>query len=128
MSETRILIRLLWMYFPRNWEFGSALSKLRKFGGRGVEAPTSLGTPLRVQEVRWDKGGTVRARYYIFLWKRKRKSLIGNRAYLHHRMVPNVKRVRVYFVSDRMYIVLRDRLCNIIVLILHAPSGEKVRI
>jgi hypothetical protein len=27
---------LLRMYFPRNWEFGSALSKLRNFGGRGV--------------------------------------------------------------------------------------------
>jgi hypothetical protein len=29
MSETRILIRLLRMYFPRNWEFGSALSNLK---------------------------------------------------------------------------------------------------
>jgi hypothetical protein len=28
MNETRILIRLLWMYIPRTWEFGSALSKL----------------------------------------------------------------------------------------------------
>jgi hypothetical protein len=27
-NETRVLIRLLRMYFPRNWEFGSALSKL----------------------------------------------------------------------------------------------------
>ena len=33
---------------------------------------------------------------------------------------------RVGFVSDRMsYIVLRGRLCNIIVLIVHAPSEEK---
>jgi hypothetical protein len=32
MSETRILIRLLRIYFPRNWEFGSALLKLRNFG------------------------------------------------------------------------------------------------
>jgi hypothetical protein len=31
--------RLLRVYFPRNWEFGSALSKLRNFGGRGVEPP-----------------------------------------------------------------------------------------
>jgi hypothetical protein len=29
MSETRIIIRLLRIYFPRNWEFDSALSKLR---------------------------------------------------------------------------------------------------
>jgi hypothetical protein len=28
MNETHILIRLLRMYIPRNWEFGSALAKL----------------------------------------------------------------------------------------------------
>jgi hypothetical protein len=33
MSETHILIRLLWMYFSQNWEFGSALSKLQIFFG-----------------------------------------------------------------------------------------------
>jgi hypothetical protein len=43
MNETHILIRLLWMYIPPNWEFGSALAKLRNFGG-GL---TPLGTPLR---------------------------------------------------------------------------------
>jgi hypothetical protein len=36
MGEIRILIWLLWMYFPRKWEFGSDLSKLRNFGGGGV--------------------------------------------------------------------------------------------
>jgi hypothetical protein len=41
MSETRILIRLLRMYFPRNREFGSALSKLRNFGG-WFEPPQTL--------------------------------------------------------------------------------------
>jgi hypothetical protein len=39
MSEPRILIRLLRIYFPWNWEFGSALSKLRNFGTGGVEPP-----------------------------------------------------------------------------------------
>jgi hypothetical protein len=34
MNEAHILIRLLWMYIPRNWEFGSALAKLRNFGLR----------------------------------------------------------------------------------------------
>jgi hypothetical protein len=36
------------MYFPRNWEFGSALSKLRNnFGGGGFEPPNPpLGTPV----------------------------------------------------------------------------------
>jgi hypothetical protein len=43
MNETGILIRLLQMYIPQNWEFGSALSKLRKSGG-GVKPP--IGTPL----------------------------------------------------------------------------------
>jgi hypothetical protein len=35
MSDTGIIIRLSRMYFPRNWEFGSALSTLRNFGGGG---------------------------------------------------------------------------------------------
>jgi hypothetical protein len=34
-NETHILIRLLRMYIPRNWEFGAALAKLRNFGGWG---------------------------------------------------------------------------------------------
>jgi len=35
-----------------------------------------------VQEVRWDKGGTVRAGdYNFFLWKRKRKSSFGSRIF-----------------------------------------------
>jgi hypothetical protein len=33
MSEARILIRLLQMYYPQNREFGSALSKLRNLEG-----------------------------------------------------------------------------------------------
>jgi hypothetical protein len=45
MNETRILIRLLRMYIPRNWEFGSALAKHRNFGSV-VEPPKPLGTPL----------------------------------------------------------------------------------
>jgi hypothetical protein len=39
------IIRLLRMYFSRNWEFGSVLSKLRNFGGY-LNTPTPLGTPL----------------------------------------------------------------------------------
>jgi hypothetical protein len=35
MNETHIFIRLLRMYFSWNWEFGSALSKLRNFEGGG---------------------------------------------------------------------------------------------
>jgi hypothetical protein len=43
MNETHILIRFLRMYFPRNWEFGSALSKLRNLGvcGWGLNPPNA---------------------------------------------------------------------------------------
>jgi hypothetical protein len=41
MNETHILIRLLQMYIPRNWEFGSALAKLRNFVGGFEPPPTS---------------------------------------------------------------------------------------
>jgi exonuclease III len=35
---------------------------------------------MGLQEVRWDKGGMVRAGYYNFFpWKRRQKSSIGNR-------------------------------------------------
>jgi hypothetical protein len=37
---------LLRMYFPRNWEFGSALSKLWNFGGVFETPKPPLGTPL----------------------------------------------------------------------------------
>jgi exonuclease III len=75
-----------------------------------------------VQEVRWDKGGTVRAGDYIlFLWKRKRKSSVGNRIFVRHRLVSAVTRVE--FVSDRiLYIVLRGSWYNIIALNVHASS------
>jgi hypothetical protein len=48
MGETRILIRLLWMYFPRCWEFGLALSKLRNFGRGGLTPKTPFGAPLSI--------------------------------------------------------------------------------
>jgi hypothetical protein len=39
-------------YIPRNWEFGSALAKLRNFvGGLNPQTPP-FGTPLSVNEVR----------------------------------------------------------------------------
>ena len=54
----------------------------------------------------------------------KRKSSIGNRISVHHKIVSAVKTVA--FVSDRVsYIVLRRRWCNIIVLNVQAPSEEK---
>jgi hypothetical protein len=58
MSETRMLIRLLRMYFPRNWKFDSALSKLRNFG-EGVNPPNpsarhwSLATTITGYDRHW---------------------------------------------------------------------------
>jgi hypothetical protein len=40
------LIRLLRMYFPRNWKFVSVLAKLRNLGGLNPPPQTPLGTPL----------------------------------------------------------------------------------
>ena len=49
----------------------------------------------------------------FFLWKRKRKSSIGKRIFLHHRIISAVKRVE--FVSDGItYIVLRGCCRNVI--------------
>jgi len=77
-----------------------------------------------VEEVRWDKGGTVRAEIIIFCMEKETKIIIWEQDFfLHHRIVSAVKRVD--FVSDRVsYIVLRGCWCNIIVLNVHAPSEE----
>jgi hypothetical protein len=46
MNETHILIRLLQMYIPQNWEFGSALAKLWNFRGGVLNSPLP-GMPLK---------------------------------------------------------------------------------
>ena len=49
---------------------------------------------------------------------------MGTRYFVHHRIVSAVTRVEI--VSDRIsYIVLRDHLCNIIVLNVYSSSEEK---
>jgi len=59
--------------------------------------------------------------YNFFLWKRKQKSLIENRIFVHHSIVSLVKRVE--FVSDRMsYVVIKGCWYNISVLKMHAPK------
>jgi len=78
-----------------------------------------------VQEVRWDKGDTIRTRdYNIFFGKRNENHQLGTGFFVHHKIVSAIKR-REFF-SDRMYIVLRGCLCNFIVSNVHAPSEEKI--
>jgi hypothetical protein len=59
-SETHILVRLLWLYFPRNWEFGSALSKLRNSGG--VNPPPPRRYTTAAEEWTLGDGKVVRVR------------------------------------------------------------------
>jgi hypothetical protein len=78
-----------------------------------------------VQEVRWDKRGTVRAGDSIFsLVKGNENHQLGTGFFVNHGIVSEAKRVE--FVSDRMSrVVLRGRWCNIIVLTVRAHGEEK---
>jgi hypothetical protein len=77
-----------------------------------------------VQEVRWDKGGMVRAGDYNFYYgKGNEYHQLVTGFFVHHTHVPAVKGVE--FVSNRMsYIVMRGRWCDIVVPNVHTPSEE----
>jgi exonuclease III len=78
-----------------------------------------------VQEVRCDKVGTVSERdYNFYCGKGYQHHQFGTGCFCKPQIEKAVKRVEL--VSDRVsYIVLRGRMCNIIVLNVHAPSEEK---
>ena len=77
-----------------------------------------------MQEVRWDKGGSVTAGDYDFFYGKGSESQLGTGFFVHRRIVSALKRVE--FVSDRLpYIMLGGRWRNTIVINVHAPSEEK---
>jgi exonuclease III len=82
---------------------------------------------LGVQEVRWDREGTVRAGdynvFFFFCGKGNEYYPLGTGLFVHHRIVSAVKRED--FVRDGVSCtVLRGRWGNIIVLNARAPSKE----
>jgi hypothetical protein len=66
-----------------------------------------------VQEVRWDKGGTVRAGDYINFYGKGNENLqLGTGCLVNHRTVSAVKTAE--FVSDRMSYISGGRGCTIV--------------
>jgi exonuclease III len=80
---------------------------------------------VRVQEVRWEGGGTEPAGEYTFFYgKGNENHELGTGFFVHKRIISAVKRVE--FVSDRMScIILRGCWCSIFVLNVHAPTEDK---
>jgi exonuclease III len=78
-----------------------------------------------VQEVRWEKGGTERAEDCTFFYGQGNGDhQLGTGYFVYKRIISALRRME--FVSDSvLYIILRGRWCNIIVLNVHASCEDK---
>jgi hypothetical protein len=78
-----------------------------------------------VKEVRWEGSGTATAGEYKFFYgKGNENHEFSTQVFVHKRIISAVKGVELD--NDRMsYIILRGRWFHIIVLNVHAPTGDK---
>jgi hypothetical protein len=99
------------------YKIGSLLTVVRELGKYKID--------LVCVQVRWEKGGTVRAEDYTFFYGQGNEDHQLRRGFLLCKKIVSAVR-RVEFISDRLsYIILRGCRCNITVLNLHAPYEDK---
>ena len=106
------------------WNGGSLYRAVSRTAAAGELARYELDL-VDVQDVRWDKGGMIRAGdYNFFHGKGNKNHQLGTRFFVPHRIASAVKRVE--FVSARVsYVVLRGCWSNIIVLNVRETNEEK---
>jgi hypothetical protein len=80
---------------------------------------------VRVQEVRWEDGGTELAVEYTYFYGKESENYELDTSFFVHKSIMSLVK-RIEFISDRMlYIILRGRWCCIIVLNVATLTEDK---